>query len=191
VADKYGEREQHLQKAPLGLLGALNLKVGGDNPDGFSKCLQATFDATQLYTAEFVNQAINASVGEVAGSSLTIDVDSAHAWLMRAVSARWDFQPTFTTTVQQTRFSLQYIPSKNSTGAPGAQFYFATTTHSVADFGTLPLGAGITYSVFLHAHFPQPFLLLPGSTLQMSTNSVATAGTYNTAIRADVAAIAL
>jgi len=168
-----------LQKAPIGLLGAFDLKNQGQNPNEFSETVVPTFDASTLYLGRRVEESSNTSTGEVAAASVQLDVDDKHLWLMRAASARFNFTALSNSADEQWRFTLQYI---NRLG--GAQFYLATETVLVSTLA-LPLGAAATVSIFLHKLFERPFLLLPGASVQASCSATMSAGSYSIDLRVD------
>lgn len=172
-----------LQKPPLGLLGALNLKVLGRNPDEFANALQSVYQVNDLYDADLIGQATNTSAGEVAAASINLAVDSAHLWLVRNVSARITYTALSNSAAAQWRHTLQYIP-----GSGGAQFYLDTSVIETATIG-LPIGAADSFSVFLKRTFERPFLMKPGWFFELSSSTVLTAGSYTLDLRCDVIAI--
>lgn len=172
-----------LQKAPLGLSGALDLKVLGFNPDKLEDALRGVLELRDLYTADLIAQASNTSAGEVTANSILLAVDQGHLWLVRNVSARITFATASNLTSQQLRFTLQYIPD-----ASGRQFYLDTL---VVEKSTLvmPVAAGDSISFYLSRTFETPFLMKPGWKFQLSSSTALSAGSYDLDLRADVIAL--
>lgn len=88
-----------LQKAPTGLLEALDLKTlaGGKNPDAFCNELTPNFDVRQYYLQNLLGQANAAATitaGNIAGATLTVPANSL--WRLRNVAGG------FTSTVANT-----------------------------------------------------------------------------------------
>lgn len=79
-----------LQTAPLGLLGALGLKVGGENPDEFQKSLQPQLNALPFYlvgrTAIARGQTFNFAPDQTSEAFIS-PVLGGQMWRVLAVSA--------------------------------------------------------------------------------------------------------
>jgi len=167
-------------------MDVLALRTQGQNPTAFGDTVLPFLDVQQFYLADQIRNTSNASAGEVAASSVTLQVDTNAIWLLRNLTARWDYVALSNTVDDQWRFSLQYLPS----GSGGTQFMldWDELNQPVTALG-LPLGAGLTYSKALHRTFETPFLLRPGTILQASASSAMTAGSYSSSIRAEFIAL--
>ena len=79
-----------LQKAPRGLLGALNLKQLGINPTELAADLRATYDATDLYNADLRAEVANSGINLAAAgdrNNLVITFTNSQAFLMTGIFA--------------------------------------------------------------------------------------------------------
>jgi hypothetical protein len=77
-----------LQTAPLGLLGALEMKVGGDNPSEFGALLQPTFEGAAFYLSKGMQIAqVATNHATIADGDLdTLPVPDGEAWWLWSVS---------------------------------------------------------------------------------------------------------
>lgn len=175
-----------LQKAPLALMDVLSLRTQGQNPTLFGDRVTPILDVLDYYTADNVRNTSNASAGEVAASSVTLQVDNNAVWLLRNLTARWDYTVLANSADEQWRWSMQYLPS----GSGGSQFILDWYQLPLPVTAlALPLGAAATYSQILHRTFEKPLLLRPGTILQASASSAMTAGSYSASIRAEFIAL--
>lgn len=171
-----------LQKAPLGLLDILTLRTQGQMPTLFGDKVTPVLDVLDYYVADQIRQTSNASAGEVAASSVTLQVDTNAIWLLRSITARWDYAVLSNSADEQWRWSLQYLPA----GSGGLQLMFGWKVLNLPVTAlALPLGAAATFSESIHVHFERPFLLRPGTILQASASSAMSAGSYSSSIRAE------
>lgn len=171
-----------LHKAPLGLMDLLALRTQGQNPILFGDRVTPMLDVLDFYTADAIRQTSNATAGEVAAASLTLTVDPAFVWLVRNITARFDYVALSNSADDQWRFSLQYLPA----GSAGLQFMLDWDVLNLPVTAlALPLGAGLTYSNLLSKTFDRPFLMRPGTIIQCSASSVMSAGSYSMGLRAE------
>jgi ethanolamine utilization protein EutQ (cupin superfamily) len=142
-------------------------------------------DVQKFYLANLISQTSNSSSGEVTGASVAVTTEPNTAWLVRNVTARFDYVATFNSTDNQHRLSIQYLQSTNAT----LSHILAFDQFLLAAFGTLALAA--TYSRILTFTPSEPYWIPSGSVIQCSSSSNATAGSYNISLRVDLAAIPL
>lgn len=156
-----------LQSAAYALLGALDLKVGGDNPASFGGELGPTIDTTPFYLAKWM-QLTQASttlpIGAVAnGTQTLLTVPAGFAWYVYAASASLGLAAGDTMADSWPMYVGYRFPASVSNdmplavGPPGPK---GITT------GSISLRAAVT--------FPQGLLLQPGSSLIARTCGQAT-----------------
>jgi hypothetical protein len=76
-----------LQKAPFGVLGLLELKVGGDNPTEFGGTLQPGADMLDYYTLDRSTVERATQSVQTDAQLATISVPTGQLWRIRAMSA--------------------------------------------------------------------------------------------------------
>jgi hypothetical protein len=76
-----------LQKVPIGLLGALDLKTLGLNPRFFGETVQPTFDVRDFYLLPQLESVFTDAIGVTAlGSIAAVVVPNGQTWRVRAAS---------------------------------------------------------------------------------------------------------
>jgi hypothetical protein len=116
--------DKPLQKAPLGLLGLLDLKTLGRNPDGFNNTVVATIEASDMYGAP--NAQILTASGNLqnVGDTLSLTVPSSTAYRVRSFAGA-----VTTIATENAGLALGFQTSANSNFAP---WYSQNSTQAAA-----------------------------------------------------------
>lgn len=77
-----------LQTAPIALLGALGLKVGGSNPAEFGEQLTPTFNGDDFYGLNWLQQDLATGNLQNSGDELTLTVPANQAWRVHVAGFR-------------------------------------------------------------------------------------------------------
>lgn len=174
-----------LHKPPQGLMSALNLKTLGQNPDKFGDTVLPTFAVRDLYLADYIRQTENTSVGNLGATSLTLAVDPGALWLLRSLTAIFDYPVNSNSADEQWRWALTYQ-------SPGAASQLTLAWYEVLTSAlALPLGAAATYSQRLTFTPSEPMLFLPSTVFRAVCSSTMSAGAgYDSYIRAEFVPLA-
>lgn len=152
-----------LQKSPLGLLGALDLKVLGRNPDAVPLFLQLAYDAQPFYSAGNL-RAVAASQTLGGGGRAELTVPSGFAW--RVVALGGSVSATGgAITGDKLIFGLRV----RSAPAAGG-FEVNVGSAMLPAFGTDVLDAGERFS--FGGFLPVPFVLPPSGSLSVFWESI-------------------
>ena len=76
-----------LQKAPLGLLGALDLKTLGDNPSRFQGTVFPMIDAQEYYLAPNLDIVTATGNAQTSGTEVSYTVPNGYAYRLKAINA--------------------------------------------------------------------------------------------------------
>lgn len=85
------EKVRPLQKAPLALLGALDLKVLGQNPDTFPPELQAVYDSVEHYLVDKQTVITASGNAQAQGTEASFTVPFGFAYRMKTLNVALTF----------------------------------------------------------------------------------------------------
>ena len=163
-----------LQKSPLGLLGALDLKTLGHNPDAFGGLVAPVTEALSFYSVNF--RADRRITGSTFPLSLT--VPTGQLWRVWNVSAVIDLSGA-TITPAVVRASIGWLNT-------GTGF-----TYQIADLRIPTTSVLATDELFVERQFEIPFLAQPGAVLALNSNLAVSAGSISASLSVGVDQLAV
>ena len=147
-------------KSPFGLLGALDLKALGQNPETFGDTIAPVLELAPFYFPPVVRQFVQNIAGPItAGTSVALTVPANEAWLVYLAGG-----------------TIPLLTADAITDAGGLYIaYQANPSAAAIQLGTGPIyptGVAVNaWAAQVAVSFPRPWIMPPGSSLLLRNSA--------------------